>query len=136
MTCPTCREPTNRLIFDAAGTACANCRGLSEAGGVRISGLLTRSSDRVREQQRRFEGDTITAHIYDFASKKMIPNPDFIKRYPDRLDNFFKQPELEQAGYTKVDSFYKAKAEDKAKVEAAKDQVTFKKGKPKGIKWT
>lgn len=131
MVCPTCNKPTSRLIIDKLGSACATCRGQSEAGGTSATGLLTRNSDRVREQQRQFEGDTILPHAYDKASRKVKPNDDFIKMYPDKVGNFFKQSELEQAGYTKIGDVYKQKAAEKSAAEQSK--ATFKKGTPKGL---
>src|SRR5881394_2668744 len=102
MICTQCNRPTNRLIYIYGIMACAVCRGLSEAGGPKTDGSLTRNSFRVREQQRRFEGDFITPHIYDRTTKQMVPNPDFIKLHTDKIGTFFKQKELESAGYSKI----------------------------------
>lgn len=130
MQCPICSKSTSRLIYRATGTACAVCRGVSEAGGPRIDGSLTRNSFRIREQQRRFEGDIITPHVYDKMTKQMVPNADFIKLHPDKLDNFFKQTELEQAGYTKIGHVFKNIAEQKQKDTLdASAGVTFKTSK-------
>ncbi len=131
MICPNCNQPTNRMIYRAGGKACAVCWGLSEAGGVKLDGSLTRNSYRIREQQRRFEADIITPHIYDKTTKKMVPNPDFINIHTEKVGNFFKQGELEQAGYTKIGHVYKHVAETKQREQNdAAAGVTFK--TPKG----
>lgn len=124
MQCPNCQQPSNRLIYESNIMACAACRGLSEAGGLRIDGTLTRNSFRVREQQRRFEADIITPHIYDKISKRMVPNPDFIKQHPTKIGNFFKQAELEQAGYMKIGHAFKFL--DKQKRDQQDEPVIFK----------
>lgn len=132
MVCPNCNAPTSRLIIDEHGKACARCRGMSEAGGASTTNVLTRSSSRVRDQQRQHEGDTILPHSYDKASKKVIPNPDFVKAYPEQLPTYFSQSELQDAGYANIKPVFDNKKQEIAKVEAQKqDGVTFKPGTPK-----
>lgn len=115
------------MIYRHEGMACASCWGLSEAGGFKTDGVTTRNSFRIREQQRRYEADIITPHIYDKTTKRMIPNPDFVNIHTDKLGNFFKQTELEQAGYTKIGHAYKHVAEQKQKErDEAASGVTFK----------
>jgi len=127
MTCPNCSKPTSRLIYRKSGTACAPCWGLSEAGGIKTDGVTTRNSFRIREQQRRFEADIITPHVYDKVTKKMVPNPDFVNIHTDKVGNFFKQNELEQAGYTKIGHAYEHIAAQKQKEQNdAAAGVTFK----------
>lgn len=130
MTCPQCQQPTSRLVITANLTACARCLGLSESGGPALDGTLTRNSQRVREQQREHEGDMILPHAYDKASKKVVANPDFLQLYPDKMSEYFSQTELEQQGYTKVGEAFERVEAGKAKVEAAKQDVTFKPGTP------
>lgn len=130
MTCPNCNKPTSRMIYRAGSKACASCWGLSEAAGVKLDGVLTRNSMRIREQQRRFEADIITPHVYDKTTKKMVPNPDFVNIHTDKLGNFFKEKELVEAGYTKIG--HALQHVEKQKQKERKDAmagVTFKTSK-------
>ena len=127
MTCPTCHQPTARMRIYEHGAGCAACLGLSEAGGAKVDGLLTRNSDRIREQQRRFEGDMIPPHIVDKVSRKAVPNPDFMARYPDKIASNYTQSELERAGHSKAGEIFKAAKATKE--QHARDQasgVTFR----------
>ncbi len=125
MRCPNCGQPTSRLIADKRGTACANCRGLSETGGPKTSNILTRNSERVRAQQQQYEGDMITPHIFDKATGQVIPNPDFVDRFPDQLPTYFTPDELKQAGYSKAGKIYDKKAAGEKLVEADKAAVEY-----------
>lgn len=99
MTCPVCKKATHRLLINSHGKACANCFGLSELAGNKVDGSITRASQRIRDQQRRHEGDIISPHKFDKLTNKIVPNPDFVKHHPDKLGNFFTQKELEKNGY-------------------------------------
>ena len=107
MTCPQCEKPTSRLTVYEHGSACANCLGKSESGGPKLDGSVTRSSFRVRDQQRTNEGDFITPHVFDKVQKKAVPNPDFIEKYPNQVKNYFTKKDLKQAGYSKADKIGK-----------------------------
>lgn len=122
MICPTCEKPTSRLIIDKRGKGCADCRGISEAGGVRLDSILTRNSDRVRAQQHSHEGDMIIPHKHDPLTGKDIPNPDFVDKYPEQLPNYFTEDELKAHGYTKAGKIFKAKAAQER--QAAEDAKT------------
>lgn len=124
MICQRCNSSTSRLIYRGSTMACASCWGLSEAGGPKIDGTLTRNSFRIREQQRQYEADIITPHIYDSVSKKVVPNPDFIKQHTDKVANFFDQKELEGAGYQKIAPVFEQIASEKAAVRAETLDVT------------
>lgn len=121
MICPNCHQPTNRMIIDKRGTGCANCRGLSENGGPSISGILTRGSERVRAQQHTNEGDMIMPHTYDKVTGQVLPNPDFVKHYPDQLPTYFTQQELQDAGYSKAGKIYEKKAAAEALLEQERE---------------
>lgn len=126
MICSNCGNETNRLIINKYGEGCAACRGLSENGGPSIQGILTRNSDRVREQQHTNEGDMIMPHTFDKVTGQVLPNPDFVKRYPDQLPTYFTQEELESAGYSKASKIYEKKAAAEAQLEAEQDaQVEY-----------
>lgn len=134
MICPNCRKPTSRIrVYESGLKACANCLGLSETGGSKIDGTLTRSASRVRDQQRTNEGDTIAPHIFDKVTKQLKPNPDFLRRYPDKIADNYTPTELKRAGHSKVDKIFKTAKEQKLKHAAAQDRgVTFRKTPSKG----
>lgn len=131
MICPNCNKPTNRIILDSHGKACANCRGLSEVAGNKLDGLVTRNSQRVRDQQRRHEGDIISPHTFDKLTGKITPNPDFVKMHPEKLGNFYTQKELEKAGYSKIGKAFKAAKEAKKKHAAEQYKGITYRTKPK-----
>lgn len=134
MICPIGSHPTSRMIIDTApdGTRrriCAQHRGMSEAKGANVSNILTRNSDRVRQQQLRHEGDIILPHTYDKLTNKLVPNPDFVRLYPNQLPTYFTPEELKQHGYDKPEALFEAKekqeaaiAKEKAAVEYAPDE--------------
>lgn len=130
MNCPIGNHPTSRIIIDTDSDGnrrkvCAEHRGMSEAKGANVSNILTRSSDRVREQQLRHEGDIILPHQYDKLTNKYIPNPDFVRLYPDKLPTYFTAEELKQHGYDKPEALFEAKAKQEAEIAAEKAQVEF-----------
>lgn len=129
MTCPNCKKPCHRLIYTYRGgrrtAGCAKCRGLSENGGARIDGALTRTSSRIREGQHDHEGDLIVPHTYDKASGKVVPNPDFVDRYADQLPTYFTQEELEKAGMSKASKIFEKKAAEQAVVAAEAAEVEY-----------
>lgn len=125
LTCPNCHQPTARLIIDKHGSGCAACRGLSENAGANVTGILTRTSDRVRQQQQQFEGDMIVPHRYDAGLGRVVPNEEFVAKYPGMLPTYFTEQELKDAGYSKPDKIYEAKAAQEAAVEKEREQVEF-----------
>ena len=129
MTCPNCNNHTGRIIVyyhDGKGiAACAGCRGISENGGARVSGILTRNSDRVRAGQHDHEGDIIMPHTFDKTTGQTIPNPEFVARYPDMLPTYFSQEELQKAGMSKAGKIFDKKAAAEAKHEKEAAKVEF-----------
>jgi hypothetical protein len=125
MICPRCNNPTSRLIIKRGVTACADCRGLSETGGARVSGILTRNSERVRAQQHTYEGDTITPHVYDRVLGRLVPNEAFMERFPEQIGTYFTAAELKKAGYSKPDAIFEAKAKVEAEADAEREKVEF-----------
>lgn len=125
MICPNCHNATYRLIIKGGITACADCRGLSQAAGSNVSGILTRNSERVRSQQHTNEGDMITPHIYDKVLGRLVPNEDFMNRFPEKIATYFTESDLKQAGYSKPDAIFEAKAQLEADAEAERDLVEF-----------
>lgn len=125
MICPNCQQPTSRLIIDSHGKACANCRGLSESAGAKVSGILTRNSDRVRAQQQTHEGDMILPHRFDRLTGKTVPNEEFVARYPEQLTTYFTQEELQKQGYSKADKIFKHQEKKQAKHDADAAEVVY-----------
>lgn len=125
MICPNCSNATYRLIIKHGVTACADCRGLSQAAGSNVSGILTRNSERVRSQQHTNEGDLITPHVYDIILNKWVPNEDFMDHYPEKLATYFTEDELKAAGYSKPDAIFEEKAKLEAAAEAERGSVEF-----------
>jgi hypothetical protein len=123
--CPRCHNPTHRLVQRHGVMACADCRGLSEAAGTNISGVLTRNSERVRADQHQFEGDTITPHVYDKVLGRLVPNEDFMQRFPGKITTYFTEAELKKAGYSKPDKLFDEKAKTEAEAAAEREAVEF-----------
>lgn len=125
MICPNCNKSTARLIIDGHGKACAECRGMSESGGARLDGILTRNSDRIRAQQHSHEGDLIIPHLHDPLTGKDIPNPDFVDKYPEQLTTYFTEDELKAHGYTKAGKIFKAKAAKERLAAEEEKQIEY-----------
>lgn len=127
MICPNCQSVTSRIIMRSGQKACAKCWGLSEAAGARIDGTLTRSSSRIRDQQRTHEGDIIMPHVFDPVTKQLKPNEDFIKQHPDKIATNYTPEELKKAGHSKVDQVFKQHSAEKAAHAAEYDRgVTYR----------
>lgn len=125
ITCPRCNKPTHRLIIDKHGEACADCRGMSQNGGANVTGILTRGSDRVRQQQHQYEGDIIVPHRYDHQTHKLVPNEEFMARFPEMLPTYFTADDLKKAGYSKPDKIFDAQAKKEAQHVKEMEQVEF-----------
>lgn len=99
---------------------CRNCY----TPGFKIEGLLTRTSKRVQEQQQKHAADFVQPHSYDKNRKKLVPNPDFIKLYPDQMHHYFNKEELRKEGYGKLgEHMEKTQATKKAQVAAQKKAI-------------
>jgi hypothetical protein len=125
MICPINNHPTSRLIIRNGRKACAGHWGLSESGGTKIDGALTRSSDRVLQQQHTNEGDLIMPHTFNASMNRWEPNPDFIDRYAEQLPNYFTQDELEGAGYSKAGKIYEHRDKKLAAHDAEAADVDY-----------
>jgi len=100
MKCNTCKSEVSFIKRYADGTEiCENCGGYSRASGARTNSILTRHSTRIRSDQAKHESDMTVPHTYDKASRKVKPNPDFLKQYPDKAREYFNNQELKKAGY-------------------------------------
>jgi hypothetical protein len=86
MICGTCGAVTTRIRILAGHERCHSCAGFSEAGGIRLDGVLSRQ--RVRMDSAMNEGDVITPTVWDKALHKEIPNEEFIRRHSANAHNF------------------------------------------------
>lgn len=98
MICRTCGSDSSRVVSRGGEDSCPSCSGISEAGGARTSGILTRNSLRVRTESVRSEGDTLPAHRYDRASRKWVPSEDFLRLHPGSASNVLTEGEARKAG--------------------------------------
>lgn len=73
---------------------CHVCLGASVGGSV--TRLITRTSDRVRKQQELHKGDYLPPHVWDPASKKMIPNLEFVRLYPKQAGQYYDESEKQK----------------------------------------
>ena len=125
ITCSICGNTSARItslyIEGAMKDICASCMGISEAKGTKTSGILTRGAFRIRTQAVAGEGDTIPSHMYDKASKKVVPNPDFANRFNANADQYFSEKEAVANGMPKLaDHIRKIKrAKVKKKIDSA-----------------
>lgn len=107
MICQSCMKKSNHIIL-AQGIngkyyeVCPFCAGFSEAGGTKSDGLLVRNSFRIRRNAVMNEGDTLPPHVYDKQLRKIRPREDFIKRFPERINDTYTQKELDDAGLSKL----------------------------------
>lgn len=102
MTCATCKTTSSRIYYRAGQEVCHHCGGFSEGGGTNTSNLLTRNSLRIRTQAVKNEGDFITPHIFNKATRKMEINQDFIKHYPAQTKEYYRPHEYAKAGMPKL----------------------------------
>lgn len=98
MTCPTCSHETSHVRVERGIVGCHSCMGFSETGGSSTDKILTRSSERVLEQQVQNEGDMITPYVVDRSTNQAVINQDFIDMYPNQAANTFTQEELRSSG--------------------------------------
>lgn len=115
MICPTCKTETYHTKITLDGERCHACGGFAQAGGVPTQGILSRNSHRVNEESLAHEADMLPPHIYDPVTRKKAPNPEFIKRYPDKAHLNYTADELV------AHKFPKLAAEINKRMEKKKD---------------
>lgn len=113
MRCDNCHSLTSRIKVIGGQEYCTNCYPMSESGGTKIDGLITRNSFRIRTEQENHKADFIQPHAYDKNTRSLEPSADFIKRYPQHAHNYFTAQELKQAGYPKLAKMKPKKPEPK-----------------------
>jgi hypothetical protein len=127
--CPNCKHQTSHLkILPNGNTICHNCGGYAESGGVRTDKILTRNSDRVRDQQHQHEGDMITPYVWDKATDKAVVNHDFVELYPEQAAVTFTKDELKAAGHGRLLERVKEADPDTSDVEFSGDEKQAIKG--------
>jgi uncharacterized HAD superfamily protein len=75
---------------------------MTETGGSRIDGSITRNSFRVRDQQRNYSSDLTTPYVYDRHKRRGVVNQEFVKLFPEQASKTFTNTELKSAGITKL----------------------------------
>jgi hypothetical protein len=99
--CPTCNHTTSHLkILPDGRECCSNCGGFSETGGVKTDKILTRQSDRVRQEQQQHEGDMLPPYLFNKATGNVEVNHDFVELYPNQAAQTFSKDELVKAGHS------------------------------------
>ena len=121
MICGNCLKASNYVKLLSNGQErCHNCGNFSEASGAKVDGILTRQSFRVRSESWKHEGDQLLPHTYDKTTKRLAPNPEFVKQHPDRVGDYFDASEITRAGMPKLAE--KAKR-DKQRAKDHKDSL-------------
>lgn len=70
-------------------------------------GYLTRNAQRTWKQQDKHAVDFIQPYAYDKIKRKMGLNPDFVKHYPDKLNEYITPEEVEREGMPKLSKYMK-----------------------------
>lgn len=79
------------MIIRPKSVICHNCAGMTIGGDT--TKIITRTAERVRKQQEIHKGDFVPPHVYDKSSKKMIPNTDFMRLYPNQAPQYYNSDE-------------------------------------------
>lgn len=124
MTCPNCNKPAIRVIIKQGRSYCNNCARISSTGGAQISGILTRNSDRIRTQQDKHRGDVVIPHTYDKSRGKIVPNPEFVKLYPEQTATYFSEQEVKESGDKRLVDLWDQQTSEKQTHDAALDSLT------------
>ena len=128
MICGNCGQETRRIKVIDGTEYCSNCTSMSEAGGPKTDGLLTRNSLRIRTDSLKYEGDFVPPHRYNRDTKKVEPNPDFIKLHHKNAGNFFEKDDLKQYPKLGEQIANKTKKDDKVEFEGSAEQGMKKLG--------
>ena|SRR3990167_8706251 len=99
MQCANCGAIASHLRITSRGETCDSCGGFTATGGVATDNTETRNSFRIRHQQKEYETDFTTSHIYDKTTKRAVVNPDFVERFPGTAHLNYSPKELKAAGY-------------------------------------
>lgn len=102
MICRNCNTKTNRIKVIDGKDYCGNCANLTETGGSKVDGSITRNSFRIREQQQQYKSDLTPPHVWNKNSRKLDVNEDFVKLFPEQAQKTFTDKELKSVGITKL----------------------------------
>lgn len=102
MICRSCKSTTNRIKVIDGVDYCNNCTDMTETGGAKVDGSITRNSFRVRDQQRHYQSDMTPPYVYDKSKRRGVVNPDFVKLFPKEAEKTFTSQELKSAGISRL----------------------------------
>lgn len=126
MRCNNCGNESGRIRTYKGVDSCHLCGDFKEAGGARTTGILTRNSLRVRQDAVIYEGDTIHPYEMDKTRKKLVPNREFIKKFPEQAHEYFTDEALVDAGHTKLPAaLARKKLKTMQKIEKEESKVQF-----------
>lgn len=100
--CPTCGSTQWYGLkgLPEGGWACTECLDWHPtAPDVNHMKKVHRS---MKSENTKFLKDTVPPHTYDKLTKKMVPNPEFVKAFPDQARQWYRPAELKKAGYGKL----------------------------------
>lgn len=100
MICNTCKQDAIRILVIGGNDYCPSCAKVSTTSRTRVDGITTRT--RVRHESTMHEGDMIVPHAYNKTTRRLEPNAEFIKRYPDQAKDYFTKDEMIASGHTKL----------------------------------
>lgn len=128
MICSSCGAEARRIKVICGQERCPGCSDILEGGGAKIDGLITRNSLRVRTDAVKYEGDFLPPHTYNKDTKKVEPNPEFIKLHHKNAGNFFEKDDLK--AYPKLGEKVanQTKQEHKVEFEGSTEQGMKKLG--------
>jgi Zn-finger nucleic acid-binding protein len=130
MICSTCNSQTSHVKYIDGRDYCPNCGGFKETGGPKISSILTRNSFRVRSESIKHEQDFILPHAYSKSEGKLKINDEFVKKYPDKVGEYYSDKEITKQGYKKLPGMIKDKKE---KIAKEKQNIEFHGSAKSGI---
>src|SRR5258708_5627715 len=124
MYCVSCHKkvikPNYFAYISLKGKICRNCYTPTAAEGI-----LTRTSERVRQQQSEYGADLVPPHTYDKERKRLNINPDFVKLYPENLNYYESDESVSKAGYPKLAKRLKENRDKIDKEKAKRNDVQF-----------
>lgn len=123
MVCPNCKTEAARIVIRVSGSHCPNCSNIAETAGASVSGIITRTSSRVRNQQEKHRGDVVIPHTYDKASGKIVPNPDFVKLYPEQTAQYFDEQEVKSSGNKKLGKLWEQQTQQQTEHQKELDKL-------------
>lgn len=135
MICSNCNSDSPRVrYFPGVGERCPNCSEMSAIGKHRTDGITTRASFRVRTDAVKFEGDTIAPQAYDKVRRKVGPNPEFVRRYPNKVKEYFSNEQLQEANMPGVAKHMdRLRTEEKGHKETLRKTTEFQGDEKRGV---